>query len=402
VAGFEAFRGTSYVAGEVEPDDVIAPPYDVVDAAGRALLAGRSPYNAIHVELPEASDQSSKYEHGAALFASWHADGVVAVSEEPALYVYRMTFADEDGSPRSSTGVLGALRLDPARAGDVLPHEETTSTDKTDRLSLLRAARTNFSPIWGLSLGQGLSAACVNAATAVESAGHQAWRATDDDGVVHEVWTVTEHAAIKAIEASVAKAPVLIADGHHRYDTACAYLEEEPSLPAAAAILAFVLELVEEQLSVQAIHRLIAGVDPVALPARLTAYFSLEPGPGNVHELQNTLVPAKALGLVTRSGNWLLKPSEDLEKATPDHLDSSRLAYSLGKLAIDDVSYQHGVDNVARAVESGAAAAGVLLRPVSVGQIPATAHGGRRMPPKSTFFHPKLRTGMVFRELSPG
>jgi uncharacterized protein (DUF1015 family) len=401
MARFEAFRGTTYRPNKVRPDDVIAPPYDVVNAAERARLAALSPYNAIHVELPEPAGDLDRYANAAAVFARWHAESAVAVATDPTLYVYRMTFPDEDGSLRSTTGVLGALGLDPTHSGEVLPHEETTTKDKSDRLSLLRAARTNFSPIWGLSTAAGLAEACSAAAGALDEAGTPVWRATDEDGVVHETWAVSEAEHLAAIADSVASEPVLIADGHHRYETACAYLEEQPESRDATAILAFVVELVTEQLSVRAIHRLLAGVDPVSLPALLTAHFGLEPGPADAAELQAAMVDKGALGLITTTSNWYLTPSEALEEAADDDLDSSRLAYALGDLGIEDVRYQHGVSNVVAAVESGEAAAAVLLRPVSVDQIARTAGGGRRMPPKSTFFHPKPRTGMVFRELDP-
>ncbi|MGH9171719.1 MAG: DUF1015 family protein [Acidimicrobiales bacterium] len=400
MARFEAFRGTSYVPGNAVADDVIAPPYDVVDAAQRARLASLSPYNAIHVELPEPAAGLDRYESAAALFERWHAESAVAVAREPAFYVYRMTFRDEAGSLRSTTGVLGALYLDPTQSGQVLPHEETTPKDKSDRLSLLRASRTNFSPIWGLSTASGLAGIC-SEAVATTVGGGDVWRATDEDGVVHETWCITDSAAVAAITGRVASEPVLLADGHHRYETACAYLAERPESTGTAAVLALVVELVEDQLSVRAIHRLLSGVDPVALPAQLTAYFTVEPGPEDPAQLQASMSSAGALGLVTREATWLLTPTEELLAAAGDDLDSSRLAYALHALGVDDVRYQHGLANVVEAVRSGEAAAAVLLRPVSVAQIANTAHGGRRMPPKSTFFHPKPRTGMVFRELDP-
>lgn len=399
MARFEPFRGTTYVAGQVVPDDVIAPPYDVVGPAEWAALAARSRYNAIEVELPLPNHEVGldAYENAEAIFHHWHHEGVVAVDSEEAFYLYRMTFALEDGRRRSTTGVLGALGLDPDHRGDVLPHEETTPKDKHDRLSLLRAARTNFSPIWGLSVGEGLSAAC---ATALASAG-DAWRATDSEGVVHERWTVTDPLLLKTITETVAASPVLIADGHHRYDTACTYLLEQPAMEAAGAILAFVVELAEEELAVHSIHRLLHGIAPGALPGILRPYFEIEPGPDDPVELRNTMDIVGALGLMTEEGSWLLRPRPELVESVEEDLDSRRLAYVLEAVGIGDVHYQHGAVLAREAVDSGDAEAAVLLRPVSVSQIAATASGGRLMPPKSTFFNPKPRTGMVFRELDP-
>ncbi len=399
MARFEPFRGTTYVPGTVVPDDVIAPPYDVVGSEEWAALAARSRYNAIEVELPLPNHEVGldAYENAAAIFRHWHHEGIVAVEEEAAFYVYRMTFRLEDGTVRTTTGVLGALGLDPEHHGDVLPHEQTTPKDTRDRLSLLRAARTNFSPIWGLSVGEGLTLACE---TAIATAGPP-WRATDSDGVLHERWTVDDPLVVKAIVETVAAPAVLIADGHHRYDTACTYLAERPEAPGADAILALVVELAEEQLAVHSIHRLLHGIEPGTLPGLFRDYFEIEPGPDDPIELRDTMDIVGSLGLMTEEGSWLLRPRPELLDAVEDDLDSSRLAFVLEAVGIEDVHYQHGAVLARRAVDSGDADAAVLLRPVSVDRIAATARGGRLMPPKSTFFNPKPRTGMVFRELDP-
>jgi uncharacterized protein (DUF1015 family) len=399
MARFEAFRGTLYSPDKIVADDVIAPPYDVVNQADWVALASRSPYNSITVELPLAHPEAGldPYENAAAIFDQWHREGVVVVEEEAGFYVYRMTFVVEDGSTRTTTGVLGALGLDPLHRGDVLPHEQTIPKDKRDRLSLLRAAGTNFSPIWGLAVGEGLSQACE---AAIATSGPP-WTATDSEGVVHERWTVTDPAATAAISAAVAAWPVLIADGHHRYETACTFLGEQPGKRGADLVLALVVELAEEQLAVEAIHRLLNGVDAGALPTLLDRHFEVEPGPDDPIELRDLMGSAGGLGLVTRQGSFLLRPRPDLLAKAEDDLDSSRLAAALADLGITEVHYQHGALLAREVVLSGEADAAVLLRPVSIDQIARTARGGRRMPPKSTFFQPKPRTGMVFRELDP-
>ncbi len=399
MARFVAWRATVYDRSRVDPQDVVAPPYDVVGAAERAELAARSAYNSILVELPVDPSGGDKYQHAAAIWQEWHESGIVRVAGEPALYVYRMTFVEEDGTRRSTTGVLGALGLDPSHAGDVLPHEQTISKDKHDRLSLLRAARTNFSPIWGLSLAGGLGDLCEVAA---KSAG-DSWRATDEAGTVHECFAVDDSSLVEQVVALVATTPVLIADGHHRYETACAYYEETDGSPGSDAVLAYVVELSERELAVQAIHRLINGVDAGSLPEILERSFELRPGPSDPVELRNMMAAEGALGLLLPGGRaHLLTPRPDLLLPGEDELDSTRLARALANTPHAEVSYQHGAVEAARAVLEGRAEAAVLLRPVSVEQIRAVAHGGRRMPPKSTFFHPKPRTGMVFRELDAG
>ncbi len=399
MARFEPFRATTYDPGRVVADDVIAPPYDVVSPTDWVGLAARSPYNAIEVELPLGHLEAGldPYASAASIFHRWHREGVVVVADEPGFYVYRMTFTAEDGSARSTAGALGALGLDLAGHGEVLPHEQTIAKDAHDRLSLLRATHTNFSPIWGLAVGPGLSAACESA---IVTAGAP-WVATDSDGVVHERWTVTEPESLAAISKSVGANPVLLADGHHRYQTACMFASEVPEMAGAGLILALVVELVEEQLAVQGIHRLLSGVDPASLPGLFNRYFDIGAGPADPIELRDLMASAGGLGLLTAQGSWLLRPLPELSEHVSDDLDSSRIAFVLRDAGITEVRYQHGVLLARDAVRSGDADGAVLLRPVSIDQIADTARGGRLMPPKSTFFHPKPRTGMAFRELDP-
>lgn len=392
MARLAPFRATTYDPARVAAEEVVAPPYDVVGPAERAALAARSPYNAIHVELPEDPAGGDRYSHAAALFARWHDEGAVKVAEEPAFYVYRMTFRSEEGEEKTTTGLFGALGLDPEHTGEVLPHEETTSKDKSDRLSLLRAARTNFSPIWGLSLSEGLGRLCEEAAA---GAG-EPFAAHDASGSLHECFEVTDEAFIQAATSLVAASPVLIADGHHRYETACTFSSED-STAGSGAVLALVIELSEQQLNVEAIHRLLTGVGEEALVAELEKSFEIRPGPSEAAALRELMRSEGGLGLLTPAGGRLLVP-----RRAGDELDSVRLREALSGLAGLEVSYQHGLEEVESALSEGRAEAAVLIRPVSVAQIAATAHGGGRMPPKSTFFYPKLLTGMVYRELDAG
>lgn len=399
MARLRAFRGTTYDAGRVAADDVIAPPYDVVGPAERLSLAARSPYNAIEVELPAEAAGADRYHHAASIFASWHRDGIVRVADRPSLYVYRMSFREEDGSARATTGVLGALGLDVTGSGEVLPHEQTTSKDKHDRLSLLQASHVNFSPIWGLTVAPGFRKSVDDALAAADG---PPWRAVDDEAVTHELWTVTDPGVLAGVSAAAASAPVLIADGHHRYDTACNFYGQEPDLPGADAILAFVVELSEEELAVQPIHRLVRGVDPGRLVGELAPWFAAEAGPSDPALLRQAMSEQGALGLFTAAGTWLLRPLASVIEAAADELDTSRLAVALDGLGSTDVAYQPGMVEARGAVEQGLAEAAFFVKPVSVAQIARTAHGGRRMPPKSTYFRPKPRTGMVFRELEAG
>lgn len=402
MARLEPFRAIRYDPALMDPDDVVCPPYDVVGPAERDELAAKSPYNAIHVELPVPDEASGldKYENASRIFEGWRSKGAVRRDEQASFYIYRMTFHDEHGQKRVTTGLLGALGLDPGGTGQVLPHEQTIPKDRNDRLSLLRSTGLNTSPIWVLSLARGLTDACREAA---RSSGEASWRATDPAGVVHELWATTDAGRLAEIVELGASAPVLIADGHHRYETACMYAEETRASNGGRPgphdlVLAFVVELTEEELSIRAIHRLVKGVASERLVELLTPFFRIERAPDDLIALPATAA-AGVIGLATRDGFRLLHPLETLEAAAADDLDSSRLAVALGAIGEHELTYEPGWHRAVTAVRDGQADAAFLLRPVPVAKIERVAYGGRRMPPKSTYFEPKPRTGMAFRSL---
>ena len=399
---FEPFPGLRY-APEVDLDLVVAPPYDVIGPEERAVLVAQSPHNCVLVELPadEPSEGRDRFQQAAHLFQLWQREGVLVEDPEPAFYVVRMSFRDESGRERSTTGVLGALELATPGQGDVLPHERTTPKPKGERLNLQRACRANLSPVWGLSMAAGMSDIV---APGGEVEGEHLGRATDPDGVVHELWRL-DAGRVGALSTKVAGSPVVLADGHHRYETGLAYQREVRAAQGDAAgnhdlIMALVVELSEDQLSVRGIHRLLSllpeGYDVVEA---LGSHFALtEAGPVDGRFLLR-MVDEGGLGLVTPTGSWLARPLPATEAAAEYPLDSARLDVALATLPPHEVVYQHGVENIVAAVDKGEAQAGVLLRPADVATISSMARQRLLMPPKTTFFFPKPRTGLVFRLL---
>jgi uncharacterized protein (DUF1015 family) len=395
VPGFSPFRGVRYNAEGGHVDDVIAPPYDVISPTDREALVARSEHNAVRLELPAEEGGRDRYEVAAELWRQWQEERVLVADDEPSFYAYRMGFHDEAGRARQTTGIVGALHLEPPGKG-ILPHERTTAKDKADRFDLIRATRANLSPIWALSPTAGLSALA-------ETTGPPDARGTDEHGVHHRLWRLTSPAVLDGIRDAVAANPVLVADGHHRYEIGLAYQAEVGAGDGSAGqdrILAFVVELAEEQLSVRAIHRLIDG-----LPGGFDLLAALEPffEPFETDTPDETLLgrmdDAGALAVVTPGGTWLLKPRPSTVEAASHDLDSSRLDVALASLPEHRLRFQHGWDLVAGAVTKGDAQAAVLLRPATVDQIASISHGGERMPPKTTFFYPKPATGLVFRSL---
>jgi uncharacterized protein (DUF1015 family) len=404
VPRFEPFTGLRYRLDALHQrgaslGDVIAPPYDVIDGAERDALAQRSPYNAVHVELPADDPERhlDRYQAARHLLDTWRSEDVIAEDDEPSFYRYQMSYRDEHGASRRTSGVIGALGLAVPGEADVLPHERTMPKPKGDRLQLLRECRANLSPVWGLALAGGLSQAADTPEPPVAAA-------ADNDGVEHQLWRITERSVVAEINASVASAPVVIADGHHRFETALAYREERRAATGGVPgdydmVMALVVELAEDQLVVRPIHRLLAGLpDGFDLPEALGSRFYLShldhPAP---RHLASEIAEEAAMGLVTKAGTWLLRPRPETVAAAGIDVDSGLLEVALGELPDHDVSYEPSWDRAVDTVERGAAQAAVLLHPADVATIAEAAHEGLRMPPKTTFFHPKPRTGMVFR-----
>jgi uncharacterized protein (DUF1015 family) len=398
VPRFEPFVGLRYAPDRVRLDDVVAPPYDVISPEEQHALERRSQYNAVRLELPRDEPALDRYHAAARLLAQWRAEGVVISDREPLFYGYRMIFSDEAGRPRHSIGVIGALGLEPPGPGGILPHERTTPKAKSDRLRLLRATRTNLSPIWGLSLANELSALI----TLPNSA---PMRAVDSGGVTHELWPIDDPGQVAAISAAVDAQPVVIADGHHRFETALTYQEERREASGGQPgehdlVMALIVELVEDQLWVRAIHRLISGLPPdFDMVGALANSFLITPTDPPDTTIGARMQAAGALALVTSERTWLLTPGPGITAAAPQDLDSSRLDVALANWPPHELTYQHGWQFAAAAVAKGTAQAAILLRPATVGQIAETGRGGERMPPKTTFFWPKPRTGLVFREV---
>ncbi|QQS00606.1 MAG: DUF1015 domain-containing protein [Austwickia sp.] len=389
---FQPFRALRYAPG-TSLDSVLAPPYDVLSPADVAALAGRDPRNIVHVDLPAGDDD--RYERAADQLRSWIVEGTLVRDERPSFTIYRMRFTDEAGRQRSIDGVFGALEVNDPETGGALPHERTTPKAKTDRLDLTRATRTNMSPVWGLALARGLTDAIREPGEPVGS--------LVVDGVEHIVERVDDPARIAAISAAVSGDDVLIADGHHRYAIARVYREERHAADGegpnpADATLAFVNELVADQLSIDAIHRLYQGVSAEELERALAASFVVSPAPAAAPALLPEMVRRGALVLVRPDGSssWLEPKPEAFAEVRA--LDGAYLEHALTDCPAE-VTYQHGVAEVLEVLREGGATAAVLIRPTSMAEIERTAREGLLMPPKSTFFTPKLRTGLVLREL---
>lgn len=391
---FTPFPALRYADSQI--DDLIAPPYDVLSDADVAELGARSPFNISHVDVPSASGGEDRYTVAATTLREWIDVGAMVHDDAPTFTIYRMRFTDAAGTARDIAGVLGGLEVVDEGAGGVLPHERVTPKASTDRLDLTRATRANLSPVWGLSLAAGLTELLAEPGEPLAT--------VTVDGVEHTVERVTDPQRVAAIADKIGSDDVLIADGHHRYGISRTYRDEVRAANgdqanAADDTLAFVNELVADQLSVEAIHRLYLDVALDDLVAALDVTFERSDAGRPDEATLATMNDRGVLCLVRPDGTaeWLSPRAGAFGDVRS--IDGAWLEHTLADVA-HGVTYQHGLDHVVDAVTSGDAVAAVLIRPVSVAEIERTAREGALMPPKSTFFTPKLRTGLVVRDLT--
>jgi uncharacterized protein (DUF1015 family) len=423
MADVQPLRALHYDPAVVGPlAGVVAPPYDVIDSEQRAALLARSPFNVVAVDLPQAMPgDTDRDPHQAAgeLFESWQSQGALVRDNEPALWAHTQDYTGPDGLTRTRRGFFCRVRIEDYGAGRVRPHERTHPGPKEDRLRLTRATRANVSPIFSL-FSDPADAAWGALAPAVTS---PPWgEVTDGDGTVHRLWRVSDPAAIAAVQSATAATELLIADGHHRYETMQAYAEEVGGEGEHRYILMCLVALQDPGLTVFPTHRLVKGLDDArreALEQALARDFEIvevspdgatpEPGRG-----------ALELGMIDRSGTRArrlrLREQAIADAALPDRsqayreLDTGVLETLLLKNALgfsdEDISHFNGMfyardAREARAmVASGEYEAAFLMRPTPVAQVREVAAAGENMPPKSTFFFPKLLTGLLFNPLS--
>lgn len=353
-------------------------------------------HNIVWIDVPGGDE--SRYDVAASRLLDWLTSGILVQEDDPAFYIYRMEMTDSFGRHRVISGVMGGLEVVDEGAGGVLAHERTTEKDSTDRLELTKATGANMSPVWGLALAGGLT-------EALAEPGEPVGR-LECDGVVHTVERITDPARINRIREIIGSDDVLLADGHHRYGVARKYRDLIRKKTASKSTeaefaLAFVNELTADQLAIDAIHRIYNGVSTKQLKEDLSACFAFEPYNGELNS--DSLAQMVSLGrllFINPGGKaeWMI-PREGAFDGVRN-LDGAWLEHALaGSLA--EVSYQHGIDEVRAIVETKnpftRPAGAVLIRPTSIDEIIATAREGLLMPPKSTFFTPKLRTGLLIR-----
>jgi uncharacterized protein (DUF1015 family) len=413
VQPLEALHYDQAKAGPLQ--QLVAPPYDVIDPEQRAELAARSPYNVVRVDLPEGDDP---YAEAARLFQEWQDENAV-IGDEPAFWALVQDYTGPDGRTLTRRGIFARVRVTEYGPGKIRPHERTHPGPREDRLRLTRATKANLSPIFSL----------------YDDPEQAAWKAlephtdttpfgeaTDDDGTVNRLWRIDDQAAVDTVTRALEPTELLIADGHHRYETARVYADEIGGEGPHRYVLMCLVALQDEGLTVFPTHRLLTNVKDsdmqVALGARLRELFDIEPieqselrPPDGTGPLQMGYIDAHH----KQAYRLTLKDQATADEALNDfpepyrHLDTAILEALIIKgpagLTDDDIDHKHGLDysrTDAEALEmvlDGRADCAFFLRSSPVQQVRDIAATGVNMPPKSTFFFPKVPTGLLFNPL---
>ncbi len=408
-------------------NDVVTPPYDVISPSAQQLLYDKHPYNIIRLELsksyPADSKADNRYTRAADTFNNWQEKGILMQDPLPSVYMYQQEFISNSNT-YFRTGFICGLKCDEYGPGKVLPHEETFPKAKKDRKLLLEMCNANFSPIFGLYddpekiIQNRLTAFCTN-----RSADHTV---TDENQTVHRVWVVNDNNIISLIQNHLSNKTIYIADGHHRYETAVAYGKE---MTAAGKqdydrVLITLVNLHDEGLIVLPTHRMIKNIPLFDLEKLLTSaeqYFDTKQISATKETISNELALASNPSFVLYSGNkqavaLTLKPHLDPEKLHEvakctewKKLDVSLLQtlilekqLSIGaneRASGEYLAFTRDADEAISQVDAGNYQLSILMRPTKVEQVTAVATAGDKMPQKSTYFYPKLLTGLVINPL---
>jgi uncharacterized protein (DUF1015 family) len=409
------------VAGSL--DDVAAPPYDVIDTEMRAALLDRSPYNAVAIDLPKPYGETGPtetgddpYERAARTMDEWRQAGALVSDEEPAIWAMTQDYTGPDGTQRTRHGILCRVRVEDFDAGQVLPHERTLPGPKKDRLDLTRATRHNLSPIFSLATADPWPLLV----PAIE--GEAPWgEATDEGGTVTRVWRVGDASIHAAVHELLADAQLLIADGHHRYETAIAYRDEIGGEGDHNYTLMALTGLDDPGLTVFPTHRLLSGFADPERQRRLgegmrelfdleeVALEDLDPlgeeGAGvfglyDAHHRTAYRLRLKDSAIAALDERLAGKPEayRRLDAAILEEL----VLKGIAKMSEDDIlakrgiGYAKSVEDSLALLEAGTYDVAFILRPIPVDQVRAICESDENMPPKSTYFFPKVLTGLVF------
>jgi len=398
------FRGLRYEDSE-KIGDLVCPPYDIISRAEQEELHQRHPHNAIRLEL--AKDRGPEgYGKVAAELDQWVRDGVLRADPTDCLYVYRQDF-EYEGQPRRVVGIIGALELEEFGEGaGVLPHERTMEGPKADRLALLGALRLNVSPIYGIYRGSGALSDFFGTLEHRPTAA----RSQDDQGILHRMWTISAPAEVELLASVVAPGPLVIADGHHRYETALAFHRSHPDgAPGSDSIMCFCVDADSEDLVVLPYNRAVkvqgdvdvaeciqrSGAAPIKADAVATLADSKADHPFVFVTQKDDFLVEVADGEVVQAVGERARAWRDLDVVALHEAALPKLFPG----GVEELTFSKDPDEIRRLVADQGWDLGVLLKALEASQIVDVARSGERMPQKASYFWPKATTGLVFRSL---
>jgi uncharacterized protein (DUF1015 family) len=362
VARISPFRAVRYDEGRAGPlARLIAPPYDVIGVEERARYLAESPYNVVHLTLPDDEREAARLWH------EWLAEGALVRDEKQALWWLAQDYVGPDGVGRSREGLVGALHVEPYSARVVLPHERTHAGPKEGRLRLLRAIGAHVEPIFLLYDG------------ALQAPRGEPLLEVSLGDVSNRLWRLAGETP-----PALADAPLVIADGHHRYETALTFHDQEGT-DESAWLLAVLVPTRQEGLTIFPTHRIAAEFGEIGD----VGGDEIREGPLAALQRASTMTRRRSAVVLYRGGKALVLEGEDGE------LDAALVE----RLSPRGVTYTPQADEAIAAVDSGSAEAAFLLRPPTVDQVQDVARRGETMPQKSTYFYPKLPSGLLFLPL---
>jgi uncharacterized protein (DUF1015 family) len=407
------FKGILYNVSKVSIEDVLAPPYDIITPEYKEELYRRSPYNIVRIDFgkdhPDDSETDNRYTRAKKYLESWINAGVFIRSERPSFYVYGMHYK-MNGEEKRLLGFLGLVKLEELGKGSIHPHECTYSKPKQDRLNLLRSCEANISPIFSLYKSTEKQVSTLLTRVTVE---RPYIESKDASGAVHRLWLIDEGKDIEIIKEELEGKAIYIADGHHRYETALEFQREMRRKRTSSAgtepsdyVLMFFANMLDEGITILPTHRLLKE-SPEDIGKTLSQYFDVKPIKADFNIAQRMSGKRHVFGYFQdRSDIWYILEyrKDNLSEVRPDLKDIDVIVLHelvLKKiLKVTDIEYEMDINKALDKVKRGQFAAAFFLNPTKVDDVEKAAHSSFRMPPKSTYFYPKLLTGIVINSFS--
>lgn len=426
MAEIKAFNGLRFTEKAGEIGQLCCPPYDIISAEQRNQFLNTNPNNIIRLELPKTQNENDDaYEAARACLNNWLSESILSKDDKKGIYIYEMDFS-ANGSDYKVKGYISLVKLEEFSKGIILPHEETLSKAKTDRFNLMRATGCNFSQIYSLYMDEDKGAYSIIDGA---SQGKPDSEFTDADGVIHRLWCVYDEKVIAALSEKMADKKLYIADGHHRYETALNYKKfcyDNMQEPENSDYVCMMLVNMENSgLVVFPTHRIVRDLsnfnyDDVCAKCaeyfEVTPYLNREKGERGLEEAYNQ--GKKAFVMFTGDNNYTLltlKDNDAMKALMPEasealrNLDVSILhtlvlerIFGIDKENMAkqiNLTYTRVADEAIAEVDGQRANCSFLLNPTRVSEIRDVAAAGEKMPQKSTYFYPKLTTGLVMNKI---